>query len=191
MGTRVPCVDPFAVCLGGPGSASVRVETTHCAQATADQAVDCTCNPNEVAVSGGTFSGSPNNMLNASQAAASYGGSPQVWRVACVDATGARVACVAPFAVCLGAPYSSAIRVDTTHCAEATADHAEDCTCDPTEVAISGGAYAGVQSDMLNASQAGPSYGASPQVWRVSCVDPAGNRVICSTPFAVCAANGI
>jgi hypothetical protein len=40
----------------------------------------------------------------------------------------------------------------------------------------------------LNASQAGPSYGASPQTWRSSCVDSFGLRVACEQPFAVCGA---
>jgi hypothetical protein len=187
----VTCVDPFAVCLGGAGSSAVRVETASCAEATVDHAVDCTCNPTEVAISGGAFSGALNDMLNASQAAASYGGSAQVWRVSCVDPTGARVVCAAPFAVCLAAPYSSAVRVETANCTEVTGDHAVDCTCNPTEVAISGGAVSGSPNNMLNASQAGPSFGESAQVWRVSCVDPTGARVACGAPFAVCAASGI
>jgi hypothetical protein len=130
-------------------------------------------------------------MLNASQAGPSYGGSAQVWRVSCVDPTGARVACVQPFAVCLAAPYANAVRIETTNCAQATADHAEDCSCMPNEVAISGGTFTGTPSNMLNASQAGPSYGGSAQVWRVSCVDPTGARVVCGQPFAVCASSGI
>jgi hypothetical protein len=187
----MPCVDPFAVCLGAPASASVRVETTHCVQATADFAEDCTCSPTEVAVSGGAMSSSPNNMLNATQAGPSYGASAQTWRVACVTPAGTRTPCGAPFAVCLAAPYSNAVRVETANCVQATADLTEDCSCNANEVAISGGAFSGMPSNMLNASQAGPSYMASAQTWRVSCVDSTGNRVACVAPFAVCARTGM
>jgi hypothetical protein len=158
---------------------------------TADHAVDCTCNPTEVAISGGTYTGIPSYMLNASQAGPSYGGAAQVWRVSCVDPSGNRVACVQPFAVCLAAPYTAAVRVETAHCSEVTTDHAVDCTCNPAEVAISGGTFSGTPGYMLNASQAGPSYGGAAQVWRVSCVDPLGDRVACVAPFAICATNGI
>jgi hypothetical protein len=67
---------------------------------------------------------------------------------------------------------------------------AEDCSCAAGEVAISGGAYSGQLGNMLNASQAGPSFGGATQTWRVSCVTPtdAGTsaRVACGSPFAEC-----
>jgi hypothetical protein len=190
-GARVPCVAPFAVCLGGAGGAAVRIETSQCVPGTYNYAEDCTCKPNEVAVAGGAYTGTPNDMLNANQAGPSYGAPAQTWRVACVDPTGTRIPCVQSFAVCVAAPYANAVRVETAQCVEATADHAEDCTCNPDEVAISGGAYSGTPNNMLNATQAGPSYGASARTWRVACVDPTGARVACAQPFAVCASNGL
>jgi hypothetical protein len=189
-GARVNCTSPFAVCLGGPGAAAVHVESS--CTAVPGIAEDCVCQAGEVAISGGAFTAGLGNMLNASQVGPSYGGTAQTWRVSCVDPTGTRVSCAQPFAVCLAAPYSSAVRVETMHCAEVTADHAVDCTCNTNEVAISGGTFTAGTGNMINASQAGPSYaGGTAQTWRVSCVDPTGTRVSCAMPFAVCATSGI
>jgi hypothetical protein len=86
--------------------------------------------------------------------------------------------------VCLGGASASAVHVET-NCTQ-TSGAAMDCTCNAGEVAISGGANAGT-GNMFNAMQAGPSYdGGSASTWRVSCVDPGGNPVACSQPFAVC-----
>jgi hypothetical protein len=183
-GIRTPCVDPFAVCLSNPAGAAVKVEMSNCVPV-GGHVVDCTCGAGEVAISGGAYSAQPNYMLNASQAGPSYGGSARTWRVACVDPTGTRVDCAAPFVVCIGSPYTNLIGIETANCSTGDGDTV-DCAC-KTGVAISGGAYSGQPGNMLNASQAGPSYGGSAQTWRVACVDPTGNRVACAAPFAVCA----
>jgi hypothetical protein len=122
----------------------------------------------EVAISGGTYAAAPTNMVNALQVGPSFGESTPIWRVATVMPGGTRVEPAMPFAVCLGAAYSSAIRVETSNCVQATANLAVDCTCDPNEIAIAGGAYSDDPSYALNASQAGPSFGESAQVWRVA-----------------------
>jgi hypothetical protein len=82
-------------------TASVRVATgTACATDCGNGCFDCTCQSNEVAISGGAFAGQ-GDSINGNQQGTSYGGSLQTWRVSCVDSTGARVACADPFAVCL------------------------------------------------------------------------------------------
>jgi hypothetical protein len=61
---------------------------------------DCTCPNNSVPIGGGAAAGGQANVLNASQALPAA--SPTFWRTACANTTtGARVTCVAPFAVCL------------------------------------------------------------------------------------------
>ena len=197
-GTRIPCSSPFVVCLGGESQAALTIETTNCAQVTSDDAGDiaseCTCPPTEVAISGGTYTGNPDDMISLTQVGPSFGGSAQVWRVACSSPGGSAIACQFPFAVCVGAPYAAAARVETANCAQVTSDDAgvaEECTCQPTEVAIAGGASAGTPSNMLSGSQAGTSFGGSAKLWRVSCVNGAGTPVACSQPFAVCAGSGI
>jgi hypothetical protein len=190
-GTRVGCSQPFSVCLGGASASAVHVETTNCTAFSTTAAYnDCTCTgAGEVAISGGAYSGQTSYMLNALQAGLSYGAAAATWRVSCSDTAGNRVACSQPYVVCMAAPYASSVHVETGACNSNVAGVATDCTCAAGEVAISGGAYSG-GGNMLNASQAGPSYGASAQTWRVSCVNPSGTRVTCVAPFAVCAASG-
>jgi hypothetical protein len=181
-GTRVACSQPFAVCAPNARVPSVRIETETCATGF-DSQVDCTCASNEVAISGGAYSGTPSNMLNASQAGPTGGASPRVWRTSCVNPLGGRVPCKQPFAICVDATTTP--RIATDRCVPGDSDLV-DCSCAPTEVAIGGGAYSGAPGNMLNASQAGPSMGGSPQSWRMSCVDLTGQRVACASPFAVC-----
>jgi hypothetical protein len=166
------------------------IESGQCFENPFDHTVDCTCAPGETAISGGAYSGGTSTGLNASQAAASFQGSPRTWRLACVDRTGARAHCVQPFAVCMKAPLASNVRISTS-CYQTTTDLTVDCFCNDNEHAISGGAYSGARGNignMLNASQAGPSYqsGSGAQMWRLACVDPSGARVACVSPFAVC-----
>jgi hypothetical protein len=185
-GTRVSCNAPFATCLAPSSGDTIAVDTTDCAQATTDFAVDCTCPVGQVAISGGAYSSQPGDMLNASQAGPSFGESAQVWRVACVDPTGTRVPCSQPFAVCLSAASASSARIETASCT--TGSLGVDCTCAANEVAVAGGAYASAPYDMLETSQAGPAFGDSPRTWRLACVNPSGTAVTCSQPFAVCLA---
>jgi hypothetical protein len=79
---------------------SVRIETTSCVQVDlgGGPATRCTCGANEVAISGGAYSGSPGNMLNDSL---NLGGTGQVWEVSCVNPSGTRVTCSMPSAMCL------------------------------------------------------------------------------------------
>lgn len=148
-------------------------------------ATDCDCGVGKAAISGGAFSGSATDWLNASQAGPSYGASQQMWRVSCVDsASGNRTQCGGAFAVCV--PWAVDFYRISTQCS--TSALVSDCTCDKGETAVSGGAFAGGASNALVASQSGPSYGASAQTWRTACTDPRGNRVACTDPFAVCVA---
>jgi hypothetical protein len=79
----------------------LRVELANGAQCAVSADVsDCTCPNNSVPVGGGAAAGGDANVLNASQALPAA--SPTFWRTACANTTtGARVTCVAPFAVCL------------------------------------------------------------------------------------------
>jgi hypothetical protein len=92
-------------------AASVRIEQTNCAQQNVGTGgagygnvyTDCTCHSNEVAVSGGAFAGNQTNWIDDSENGVVGGGSMSTWRVACVDkASGYRVPCTSPFAVCVG-----------------------------------------------------------------------------------------
>jgi hypothetical protein len=144
---------------------------------------DCSCNSGWVAISGGAYSGSLSSSLNATQSGPSYGASAQTWRTSCVDATGARVACQQPFAVCVrevaGPNFIS------TNCQQ-QADLSYNCDCGIAPgIAVSGGAYAGL-SGMLNASEAGPQVNLGSRYWHVSCVDRDGVAQACQQPFAVC-----
>jgi hypothetical protein len=184
---RVACASPFAVCLSGASASAVTVETANCINASGT-ASDCTCAAGEVAISGGAYTGQASYMINALQAGPSYGAAAGTWRTSCVDYAGNRVACQQPFVVCMSAAHASAVKVET-NCV-ASPGTAMDCSCAAGEVAISGGAYSGATGNMINASQAGPSYGGSAQTWRVSCVNSSGARVGCVQAFVVCATSG-
>lgn len=84
-------------------STSVRIEKTNCAYfgSGTTEGVDCTCQVGEVAIGGGAYSGAPGYSLNASMNGAAFGGSSRIWRSTCVNASGTRVVCSQPFAVCL------------------------------------------------------------------------------------------
>jgi hypothetical protein len=103
------------------------------------------------------------------------------------NATSATTAQAAASATAATAMTSGSIRLENSNCT-AAAGTAVDCICRANEVAISGGAYSGMLGNSLNASQFGPSYGGSTQTWRISCVDPSGNRAQCAQPFAICLA---
>jgi hypothetical protein len=170
-----------------PEAGLVPYISENCSPIAGGGATDCDCGPGGAAISGGAFSGSATDWLNASQAGPSYGASPQTWRVSCVDsASGNRTQCGGAFAVCV--PLVAGFYRISTQCK--TSASVSDCTCYNEETAVSGGAYASGVSNALNASQSGPSYGASPQTWRTACADPRGNRVACTDPFAVCVSAG-
>jgi hypothetical protein len=61
-----------------------------------------------------------------------------------------------------------------------------DCGCPNNLQAVSGGAFAGLLSGRINASQAGPLVNFGAQWWHVSCTNRAGAAVSCVQPFAVC-----
>jgi hypothetical protein len=154
---------------------------------------ECTCQSNEVAIAGGANSGAPSFSYHALLAGPAYGVSPQVWRVDCLDSAGVPTGCLQPFAVCLANPYAASARVETSNCVQvgSAGNLATECTCRSNEVALAGGANAGSASNSLNSTQAGVTYGASAQTWRVACVDSTGANVACTQSFAVCASSGI
>jgi hypothetical protein len=87
-------------------SAAIRIETTNCQYPTPVglyPATDCTCNANEVAISGGAYAGQTTYKLSQSVQGVNVGLNLQVWRVSCVDdaSPGNAVQCAVPFAVCL------------------------------------------------------------------------------------------
>jgi hypothetical protein len=186
-GTRVLPTTAFGVCLSGAGVSAVSIQTLNCLeQTTSDLAATCTCPAGSVAISGGGFSGNQSNLLDSLQVGPALGESAQIWRVGTDQPNGTAVAPTQPFAVCLGSPYASAVRVETSSCATVNGGAGVECTCGPNEVAIAGGASAGAPGNMLNSNLAGPILGGSPQAWRVACVNPSGDPVSCATPFAVC-----
>jgi hypothetical protein len=86
---------------------------------------------------------------------------------------------------------AGSIQVEAAICAPNTAS-GTDCTCPTGEVAISGGAFAGVGTagtNWINESRnLGPGGGASSNVWRITCVSSSSTaRTPCEDPFAVCA----
>jgi hypothetical protein len=82
---------------------------------------------------------------------------------------------------------SASIRIETNCTVWGQPQPATDCNCAANEIAISGGAWAGGQANALNDSSQGLSIsGGAAQLWRVSCADAAGNRVVCANPFALC-----
>jgi hypothetical protein len=85
-------------------AAALRVETINCSTDNTYVISDCTCAPNEIAISGGAYAGSGGvgtNWLTEDRNGLSAGSTANVWRVACVSSTSKkRVACNYPFAVC-------------------------------------------------------------------------------------------
>jgi hypothetical protein len=78
----------------------------------------------------------------------------------------------------------SAVRIESENCQ--WLGDSTDCTCEPNEVAIGGGAVATGGAVALVESRIGPSA----RAWTLGCETTADIRVACSSPQAVCLRTG-
>jgi hypothetical protein len=122
-------------------------------------------------------------MLNAMQVGASFGEDEPVWRVSAVNSQGTRIVPFDTFVVCTDVEPTPTLTLGS-ECSSSLEETL--CTCPDGEIAISGGAFAGSTSSMLNSSQAGPAFGGSLSTWRLSCVTPGGSPTECEDAFAIC-----